>query len=89
MTSTNRDRPTWERKRAQKRKDVRAQRTANHHQELRRQGAARGYKGVAEAEWNIMRSAIGKLPQEQRDDLWRQIAATLRQIAENAAVQKP
>ncbi|MDX3771234.1 MULTISPECIES: hypothetical protein [unclassified Streptomyces] len=82
MTSTNGDRPTWQRKRTQKRKDVRAQRTENHHQQLRRQGAERGFKGVAEAEWNIVRSAIGRLPQEQGDDLWRQMAAILRQIAE-------
>lgn len=78
MTSTN----TWKGKRDVKRRDLRAQRTDNHRQELRRQGSARGMKGVAEAEWNILRSAVTSLPEQRRDEEWKTVATVLRQLAE-------
>lgn len=83
MTSTSGDRPTWQRKRTQKRSEVRAQRIENHRQQLRREGAARGYKGVAAAEWDIVRAAVGALPESLRDEEWKTIAAILRQLTDS------
>lgn len=82
MSSTSADRPTWRRKRDQKRRETRAQRTENYRQQLRREGAARGIKGVAEAEFNIVRSVIGALPEHRRDEEWKVLATVLRQLGE-------
>ncbi|MFG2977725.1 hypothetical protein ACGFYY_32635 [Streptomyces sp. NPDC048331] len=82
MSSTSADRPTWRRKRDQKRSETRAQRTENYRQQLRREGATRGIKGVAEAEFNIVRSVIGALPEHRRDEEWKALAAVLRQLGQ-------
>lgn len=87
MSSTETDRPTWNRKRAQKRKDLRAQRMSAHHQQLRREGAARGMRGVADAEWNVLRSVVAGVPEPVRDEEWKAIAAIVRQLSEVLAAR--
>ena len=80
MTSTNEGRTTWNRKRATRRQEDRRKRTLRHVQGLRRQGQASGPKGLAEAEWNIIRAAIGRLSAELQDAEWKSISGVLRQL---------
>jgi len=75
--------PSWRRKRQEKRREVSAQRVANHRMETRRTAAARGAQGDAEAEWNILRAAIKALPdQARRDQEWKTAATVLRQLTD-------
>ncbi|MFF3358195.1 hypothetical protein ACFYWN_37565 [Streptomyces sp. NPDC002917] len=87
MSSTDAGRPAWQRKRDKRRSELRVERSENHRQQLRRDGAARGHKGVADAEWNILRSAVGALPERRRDEEWKTIAAFLRQLAESLSAR--
>ncbi|OEJ36332.1 hypothetical protein [Streptomyces agglomeratus] len=87
MSSINKDRPSWRRKRDKKRSELRAERTESHRQQLRRAGAARGYKGVADAEWDILRSAVGAVPERLRDEEWKTIAAVLRQLTDGLSAR--
>jgi hypothetical protein len=85
--STDSKQPTWKRKTTEKRSDTRARRVADHRARLRNEGAARGMAGLADAEWNILRSVIAGLPPERREEVWSHTAEILRRISEKTAAQ--
>lgn len=84
---TNGQQPTWNRKKTEKRSEVRARRVADHRTRLRNEGAARGMVGLADAEWNILRSVVAGLPPERREETWSQTAEILRRLSERIADQ--
>ncbi|MCU7827325.1 hypothetical protein [Kitasatospora sp. DSM 101779] len=77
--------PAWRRKQAEKRSEQRARRVGAHVAQLRSEAAAGGPPAAAAAEWNILRSVIGRLPEGARDGEWMQLAAVLRQLSEALA----
>ncbi|MGW2545607.1 hypothetical protein ACWC5I_33210 [Kitasatospora sp. NPDC001574] len=84
MSSTGQP-PAWRRKRTEKRSDQRARRVGAHAAQLRGEAASGGPKEAAAAEWNILRSVIGRLPEAVRDGEWMQIAAALQSLSTNLA----
>ncbi|MET8703628.1 hypothetical protein ABZW10_32975 [Kitasatospora sp. NPDC004723] len=76
------DRPTWRRKREEKRRDVSARRVDGHNTTLRREGLRRGTRGLADAEWNILKAAIGKLPADRQTAEFERLAKILRSVSD-------
>jgi hypothetical protein len=89
VTSAKTERAAWRRRRTEKRSEARAKRTAAHELEVRRMGAARGAKGLAEAEWNIFRAKIADLPEPVREERWRRLATLLRQVSDTLPSRHP
>ncbi|MEU5838599.1 hypothetical protein ABZ820_33705 [Streptomyces diacarni] len=80
--------PAWRRKRAQKRREMSAQRSAAHRAELRRtEIARRGPQGGAEAEFDILRAVIKKAPLAEREAEWTAAADALRRLAEDVSAR--
>ncbi|MFJ7250139.1 hypothetical protein ACIQWA_36645 [Kitasatospora sp. NPDC098652] len=77
--------PAWRRKRTEKRSEQRARRVGAHAAQLRSEAASGGPSAVAAAEWNILRSVIGRLPEAARDGEWMQIATALQNLSTNLA----
>ncbi|MGK4909705.1 hypothetical protein [Streptomyces albus] len=78
--------PGWRRERA--RRGVSAQRSAAHRAELQRTAIARrGPQGGAEAQFDILRAVIKKVPQAQRDAEWNAAAGVLRSLTEDVSAR--
>ncbi|MFC1428570.1 hypothetical protein ACEZCY_35950 [Streptacidiphilus sp. N1-12] len=79
--STSTPPPAWRRKREVKRRTVAQQRRADHAAKIRAKGAESGPKGSAQAEWDLLRATIGRLPDAVRDGEWMQITQALRTLS--------
>ncbi|GAA2121468.1 hypothetical protein GCM10009759_71210 [Kitasatospora saccharophila] len=77
--------PAWRRKRTEKRSEERARRAGAHAAKIRSKAAGGGPKEAAAAEWDVLRSVIGRLPEGVRDGEWMQIAAALQSLSTNLA----
>ncbi|MFE9426216.1 hypothetical protein ACFYNO_25030 [Kitasatospora sp. NPDC006697] len=61
----------------------REQRLKQRQAEHRAAAAAEGPHRVAAVEWDILRSAVGRLPAGQQEGEWARLAATLRALSSN------
>ncbi|MEU3495374.1 hypothetical protein ABZ747_18035 [Kitasatospora cineracea] len=77
--------PAWRRARAEKRSEQRARRVADHAAKIRSAAAGGGPKEAAAAEWDVLRSVVGRLPEAARDGEWMQLAAALRSLSTSLA----
>ncbi|MFC1436035.1 hypothetical protein ACEZDB_35920 [Streptacidiphilus sp. N1-3] len=83
--STSTPPPAWRRKREVKRRTETEQRQTNHAAKIRAKGAEEGLKGSAQAEWDILRATVGRLPDGVRDGEWMQITQALRSLSTRLA----
>jgi hypothetical protein len=83
--STSTPPPAWRRKKEVKRRTQTEQRRADHAAKIRAEGAAGGPKGAAQAEWDLLRATVGRLPDGVRDGEWMQLAAVLRSLSSRLA----
>ncbi|MGW4807172.1 hypothetical protein [Kitasatospora sp. NPDC004272] len=77
--------PAWRRKRIEKRSEERARRVGAHAAKIRSKAVGGGAKVAAEAEWDVLRSVIGRLPEAVRDGEWMQLATALQSLSANLA----
>ncbi|MFD7734320.1 hypothetical protein ACFV6F_28575 [Kitasatospora phosalacinea] len=77
--------PAWRRKRTEKRSEERARRVGAHAAKIRSKAVGGGPREAAAAEWDVLRSVVGRLPEAVRDGEWMQLAAVLQSLSANLA----